>query len=628
MRGVARLLLSLLAIALVVTSLLLQWQGQRQRAAQGMLVVTETGFIKSDDPSPPPDSASWIRRTLPDNWRTTNPGLSGYGWYRVAFVLAQPPAEPWAVYLPTVASTYELFLNGVAIGSSGGMTGPIARSMGVPRLDPIAPQLLHAGENRIELRLRVAPNLRGGLGPLTLGPRSAVEALYDADYFARVTMPRSLNIALIFVGLLVLLLWLRRPAEAIYGTFAALAIVWSIRNFHYTASPAWMPSGLWEAYILGSLGVVVVLLWLFILRFTATDSPRAERWVTRGSVAAIAAVAAVAVLDPSAASAIRIPWYLLCAAIGAWTIALLVGYGRRPANRRRTGVWVILAAAMITLALGLTDLAVSAQLLPFGPAARMAYGAPVLLCALVFALADDYFRTYDQLSSLNTDLERRVAERALELQRTHQRVRALERVTTLAGERERLMRDMHDGIGSQLITTLDAVERGGHGADDVAAMLRDCIDDLRLMIDSLEPDDESLLVALANLRYRLEPRLAAAGMALDWQAHRSVGLPAPGSVLQVLRFVQEAVTNVLKHARASRLRVSARTEAGELVLEVEDDGHGIGPACAPGAGAAHPGRGLANMHSRAAQLGGTLQISSTGAGTLLTLRVPMALQPG
>jgi signal transduction histidine kinase len=97
-----------------------------------------------------------------------------------------------------------------------------------------------------------------------------------------------------------------------------------------------------------------------------------------------------------------------------------------------------------------------------------------------------------------------------------------------------------------------------------------------------------------------------------------VGLPAPGSVLQVLRIVQEAVTNVLRHAGASRLRVCARAQANELVLEVEDDGGGMAAGAVPG----RAGRGLANMHTRAAQLGGTLQVSSTPAGTLLTLRVP------
>ncbi len=281
---------------------------------------------------------------------------------------------------------------------------------------------------------------------------------------------------------------------------------------------------------------------------------------------------------------------------------------------------MVLGAELITLALGLMDLAVSAQLLPFGPAARMAYGAPILLCALVYALADSYFRTYDQVHALNLDLERKVAARAQELERSHERVRALERVTTLAQERERMMRDMHDGIGSQLMTTLDAVERGGHGPDAVAAMLRECIDDLRLVIDSLEPDDESLPLALANLRYRLAPRLAAAGIALDWQVARGIALPAPGSTLRLLRIVQEALTNALKHAGASRLRVSARDDGGFLLLEVEDDGRGFEPgAKAPAAG----GRGLDNMRTRARQLGGALHVSSTGAGTRLTVRVPM-----
>ena len=80
----------------------------------------------------------------------------------------------------------------------------------------------------------------------------------------------------------------------------------------------------------------------------------------------------------------------------------------------------------------------------------MAFGAPLRLCALVYAVADGYFRTYDEVRSLNADLERRVVERTLELERTHERLRALERSTTLA------------------------VERGGHADQGVAAMLRCC----------------------------------------------------------------------------------------------------------------------------------------------------------
>lgn len=620
MIGVLRFLVLLLVIAFGIAGVMLQ--SQEQERSPDVVTITAAEFIKSDEAAPP-RNVRWVPRTLPDNWRKTNPGESGYGWYRATFFVPQAPADAWAAYLPTVATTYQLYLNGVDIGTNGGMTGAIVRSMGVPRLDSIAPQLILPGSNELYLRLRVAQNLRGGLGAITIGPRAAVEPLYNQDYFARVALTRALNIALIFVGLLVLLLWLRRPEASIYGYFAALSIVWSLRNFHYTISLPSLPSNLWEAFILGSLGAVAVLLWLFILRFTGASLPRAERFLKWGCAVA---VLILPLLSPLVVSAIRVPWYVLCALIGAWSIVLLLGFGLKPENRRRTGVWVILGAEVMTLGLGLTDLAVTAHLLPFGPAARMAYGAPVLLCALVYALADGYFHTYDEVRSLNAHLERRVAERTLELQRTHERVRALERVTTLASERDRMMRDMHDGIGSQLITTLDAVERGCRGPQDVAAMLRECIDDLRLMIDALEPDEQSLLIALANLRYRLEPRLAAAGLSLDWQVHDGIALPTPSSVLQLLRIVQEGVTNVLKHAGATRLRLAARAEGDWLLLEIEDDGRGM-PAPAPcGTVPTRAHRGVKNMRARAHQLGGSLEIGTSGRGTVLRVVVPMAAQ--
>ena len=612
--GIRRLLLAVLLALLAVAALLLL---TRPPQAEGVLTLTEARFVKSDSPQPPEPSDAWLPRALPDNWNRSNPGQSGYGWYRAEFDLPQAPTEAWAAYLPTVATTHRLFINGTELGG-GPMTGAYARTLGKPLLDAIAPQLLHAGRNELLLRLRVAPNLRGGLGPITLGPQGVVAPLYERDFTMRVIVPRSLNMALVFVGLLVLLLWLRRRSEAIYGLFAALALVWSLRNFHYSADVPGVPSSLWEAFILASLGVVVVLQWMFMRRYTGLPSARLER----GALAtAMLALPLFALLDPGIMRALRLPWYLLCAGFGVWSIVLLLRHLRSPRPEQGAGPWVILGALLATLLLGLTDLAVTAQLLPFGPAARMAYGAPLLLCALVYALAENYFRTYDQARALNAELEQRVQERARELERTHERLRTLERGVTVAAERERLMRDMHDGIGSQLITTLDAVQRGGADAHEVERHLRDCIDDLRLVIDSLEPERHSLQIALGNLRYRLEPRLRAAGVALRWEVDDAAALTSASASLQVLRIVQEAVTNVLKHAGASRLRLALHCTSGGILLQVEDDGRGL----ATGTGAAPAGaqRGLANMRLRAQQLGGSLDLASDAGGTRLSLRVPV-----
>ncbi len=74
----------------------------------------------------------------------------------------------------------------------------------------------------------------------------------------------------------------------------------------------------------------------------------------------------------------------------------------------------------------------------------------------------------------------------------------MERQQTIAEERQRIMSDMHDGIGGQLISTLSLVEKGSLSSAEVAAVLRECLEDLRLTIDSLEPTDNDLLTVLAT----------------------------------------------------------------------------------------------------------------------------------
>jgi signal transduction histidine kinase len=586
--------------------------------AQPVIRITAARFIKTDEEvAPPSTDPRWKPVELPDNWQKSNPGEHGYGWYAASFQVAVQPVHSWGVYLPSIGTSYQIFINGIEAGTSGGMRGRFRRTMGVPQFDPIAPQIIVPGDNALLLRLRVASNLRGGLAPVYIGPGDLLEPMHERDYFWRVTLPRALNVALVFAGLLVSLLWLRRRSESLYGYFAALAVLWSLRNFHYTVSLGAVPARVWEAFILGSLGLVLLLLLLFMLRFTGQRRSRLER---AAAVICLAAPLVFLVLSEQLVALIRPVWYLVCVALGVAVIQVLLAYLRSPGGRRHGAAWMILAALLVTLALGLSDLAVSLGFLPFGPAARMAFGAPILLTTLTLALADSYFRTFDQVRQLNEQLEQRVVERTAELENTHQRLRSLERNAVLAGERDRLMRDLHDGVGSQLMTTLSSLERGQLDAAGAARLMRECIDDLRLVIDSLEPDEQSLQTALGNLRWRLEPRLASAGLTLDWAVNAPHDM-APGTVLQLLRIVQEALANSLKHAGATRLRVavSPRQHAGGIRLEVTDDGHGFeGTRTAD----AQAGRGLRNMHLRAMQLGAHLQVQSSPQGTVVTVDVP------
>ncbi len=129
-------------------------------------------------------------------------------------------------------------------------------------------------------------------------------------------------------------------------------------------------------------------------------------------------------------------------------------------------------------------------------------------------------------------------------------------------------------------------------------------------------------MVLGNLRYRLEPRLNAAGISLEWAV---TDLPLldyldPENVRSVLRIVQEAFTNTLKHANASRITLSTGVNraANRVWVRVTDDGKSFDLERVKG------GRGLANMRSRAVRMRGEVEIVPLkGGGTCMNLFLPI-----
>ena len=190
-------------------------------------------------------------------------------------------------------------------------------------------------------------------------------------------------------------------------------------------------------------------------------------------------------------------------------------------------------------------------------------------------------------------------------------------------ERQRIMRDIHDGVGSHLVSLLGLAQKGIPG-DAMQQEIKVAMDELRVAVDSLQPVHGDLTTVLATLRYRLQPRLEAAGLQVEWDVG---ALPAldnlnPQMVLQIQRILLEAFTNVLRHAGATKITVAARAidEPSSLVLEVTDDGCGFEVAQQPA-----QGLGVQSMHSRSESIGAMLTVSSKpGEGTCVRLELPRA----
>jgi signal transduction histidine kinase len=180
-------------------------------------------------------------------------------------------------------------------------------------------------------------------------------------------------------------------------------------------------------------------------------------------------------------------------------------------------------------------------------------------------------------------------------------------------ERKRIARDVHDNIGAQLLAALH--HREPARKDE---MIRETLADLRDMINNLTSRNLSLEETLAELRVETADRLAAAGIGLHWTCDASGNVKLDPAATHALRsIVREAVSNVIRHARAENVRVKVFDETEKVLVEITDDGCGFDPA------ADHGGNGLANIRARLQRLGGTLEWQNTNPGMRLALRLPV-----
>jgi two-component system NarL family sensor kinase len=203
-------------------------------------------------------------------------------------------------------------------------------------------------------------------------------------------------------------------------------------------------------------------------------------------------------------------------------------------------------------------------------------------------------------------------------------------------ERRRLARELHDGLGQTLTALAHQLERlqrtlAESGAGELAVRLTDGIELARLALDEsremsrlLRPpvlDDLGLPAALSWLARTLEQRtglrvaLSVEGLAADLD---------PELATLVFRLVQEASTNVLRHAGVESMEVAVRRAGSTLELRVADAGRGFDADAALADRGTASGSGLRGMRDRLELFGGRLEIASApGRGTLVTAVVPL-----
>lgn len=352
---------------------------------------------------------------------------------------------------------------------------------------------------------------------------------------------------------------------------------------------------------------------LFVLRFSGRHWPRYERVVW----ACIAlACAALCVTRGESLATLRVA---LSTVQTLHYIAVSLAFTVFAVRRGRIDQRILALFLALAVAAAIHD-----TLLFVGILNDNLYLSPlsvlVEMVCMALILGWQFVTNLRRIERFNTELKLGIEQARGELTQTLQRQHELEIANTRLAARLNLAHDLHDGLGGTLVSSIVTLERTPQDmpAARFLGVLKELRDDLRIIIDSATNQQygaTTLESQLSPFRHRLTRQFEAGDIDCAWHLDGidTCALP-PASSLELMRVLQEALTNVFRHSRASRLEIDMWHRQGELCLTVRDNGAGFPPDMA-----GREGTGLRSMRARVGRLGGTLDIASAPGATTVTV---------
>jgi signal transduction histidine kinase len=422
------------------------------------------------------------------------------------------------------------------------------------------------------------------------------------------------------LGWLFAVVWIMRPQESAYGWFSLTSLAWLTYMINQVSAERWPFATIDASERFNS--IVLLISAACLASFVARLCERRRQFIEIVLwVVVVIGTAAMACARHVYLHELRALLATATVCVSVFNCAALIRF----ALRNRHGDLALLALCMtgcvaagvhdLFISLGASDDAVryavpASQLLTIGMAILLARRFTAAL-----ARADQFD---DELAS---GIERAKRDVAMSLSDQHQ----LEVARVRIDERTGLAHDLHDGLGGMLVSHIAALEHAPHAmpAERCLGLLKALRDDLRIIIESAtqpEPDEQPIDAWIAPLRHRLTQLLENQEIDCYWQVVCAADARMPASLgVDVMRILQEGVTNVLKHSRATRVDIELRNDDEHLGIVIADNGVGFDTTQAM----SPQGVGLRSMRTRVARHGGTLTLSASGSATVLEVCIPI-----
>jgi signal transduction histidine kinase len=464
-----------------------------------------------------------------------------------------------------------------------------------PRWHVLPLQAMKLGANTLELELRMQSANDAGLSMLELADIATSYTEYQRSNNIRHF--GALVVALIscLIGGLALVMW-RISAVKLFAWAGAAEILFGIRQMAIFIDYPPMATWIWNGFFASLFALYVGIIWHLSCLLIGKNSLIISR------ANAIYLWLSVPVLMIGYALGDHLfyrYWLFLMLALSTLHMARMIWYSVRIKD---TNLHMFTVASVVAVALGTFDFFMI-QINPggLGKLRLSTFTALLFNVTLAVIIVRQFIAIQKESIRSRLDL-------------------GIQREQAKNGERQRIMKELHDSVGSQLVGLLSMI-KGGAARKDIESLTTDALQELRIAVDAIQPVNGNLAAVLATLRHRLQPRLDTMNLKLIWEVDDLPKLQAltPQGIQNIQRILLEAFTNIMHHAKATVITVKASHFFDQRLIKISvcDDGKGFDMHELDS-----PGQGIKNMRSRAEALGASIDFHQRDPnGTCINLTI-------